>query len=127
MFRLSADEAVINRYGFNSDGEETVVSRLKHRFLQYLSLNELDKFPSSIPKSLHSGRVLGINLGKNKWSPQDSNTDYIEGIRTFASYADYLVINISSPNTPGLRSMQRKEILESLVRSVRPSHCLHNI
>jgi len=98
VFRLSEDKAVINRYGFNSEGHQAVLERVK-------------AFESS---KYRSHGILGINIGKNKLST-DATEDYLAGVRTFAPYADYLVINISSPNTPGLRSLQNKKQLEELV------------
>ncbi|XP_019871041.2 dihydroorotate dehydrogenase (quinone), mitochondrial [Aethina tumida] len=96
VFRLNEDKAVINRYGFNSDGHDVVYERIKE-----------------IKKMGFDG-VLGVNLGKNKLSPDPIN-DYILGIKKFGPIADYLVINISSPNTPGLRNMQSKEIFQKLL------------
>jgi dihydroorotate dehydrogenase len=101
VFRLVADEAIINRYGFNSDGHKVVYDRL----LQTLQKKER-------PKGL-----LGINLGKNKTS-ENAVEDYVKGIELFGPIADYLVINVSSPNTPGLRSMQSKDHLYTLLSSV---------
>lgn len=97
VFRLQKDEAVINRYGFNSDGHEAVYNRL-----------QLLKASSSFLG------IIGVNLGKNKNS-DDPVRDYVDGIKKFGDVADYLVINISSPNTPGLRSWQKKEHLEELL------------
>jgi dihydroorotate dehydrogenase len=111
IFRLEDDEAVINRYGFNSDGKELVLERLKRRVQRHNTLH-----PN---KSLKEKKLLGINLGKNKTSPMDSNDDYIDGIKTFASHADYLVVNISSPNTPGLRTLQKREYLDNLIKEMK--------
>jgi dihydroorotate dehydrogenase len=97
VFHLPEDSALINRYGFPSQGHVSVLSRLRSR---------LPAFSSTAEESLASlrhGRVLAINLGKNKESPQDSPNDFIAGVHAFASHADVLVINVSSPNTPGLR------------------------
>lgn len=89
------------RYGFNSEGHDVVFERLKKT------------------REESKNRVtLGINLGRNKHSP-DAYNDYIQGIKKFSSLADYLVINISSPNTPGLRSMQNKTTLQVLLTEVR--------
>ena len=71
-------------------------------------------FPSSFP--VPDG-LLGVNLGKNKTSPDPIN-DYVKGVTKFGDVADYLVINISSPNTPGLRAMQGREVLEKLIQKV---------
>jgi len=100
VFRLSEDEAVINRYGFNSEGHQAVYERIK-------KLRENPDFKA----------VLGINLGKNKTS-KNAVGDYVLGVEKFGALADYLVINVSSPNTPGLRSMQGKEELTSLITEV---------
>ena len=119
MFRLELDEAVINRYGFNSDGAQVAQERLIQRKSEFLSWNSIESPDlKNLPQSLSPGHLLGVNLGKNKWSPQESAEDYVKGVQTFAPFADYLVINISSPNTPGLRSMQRKEILKNLISEV---------
>lgn len=90
---------MVNRYGFNSDGMEAVQARLK-------ALRSDGKFKG----------VLGVNLGKNKLSA-DPVLDYKKGIEALGPYCDYLVINISSPNTPGLRSMQNKRELEDLLKA----------
>lgn len=100
VFRLVDDKAIINRYGFNSDGHKTVFDRLKAVRM----------------KSTLKG-VLGINLGKNKTST-DALRDYVEGVQLFGTISDYLVINVSSPNTPGLRDLQGKKDLENLLRAV---------
>ena len=100
VFRLTADEAIINRYGFNSEGHEAVFKRLK-------TLKDSGKFKG----------VLGINLGKNKTSPS-AKEDYKQGVLVFGPIADYLVINVSSPNTPGLRDLQGKKDLEALLETV---------
>jgi dihydroorotate dehydrogenase len=96
LFRLSADEAVINRYGFNSEGLEAVLRRAARR--------------------QGRGGVVGINLGKNK-DTTDEVADFVTGIRAAAPFADYLVINVSSPNTPGLRNLQARESMERLIRA----------
>jgi len=103
VFRLSEDEAVINRYGFNSVGHEAVFGRL-----------------SAIRSDVGGERVnakIGVNLGKNKTSA-DPVKDYVDGVKKFGNVADYLVINVSSPNTPGLRDFQRSAQLEGLISSV---------
>jgi dihydroorotate dehydrogenase len=96
LFRLVEDEAVINRYGFNSEGLEPLLRRVEGR----------------------KGRdgVVGINVGKNK-DTSDEVADFVTGIRAVAPHADYLVINVSSPNTPGLRDLQARESMERLIRA----------
>ena len=88
VFRLEEDRAIINRYGFNSHGADAVAARLNRR-AQGRELDGAARAPG----------VLGVNLGKNKTSP-DAKEDYQVGIDKLAKYADYLVINVSSPNTP---------------------------
>ena len=99
LFRLQEDSAVINRYGFNNEGFERARARLERR-----------------PPGLTIG-ILGVNLGANK-DAADRVEDYALGVRTFAGLADYLTINISSPNTPGLRDLQRREALDDLIARV---------
>jgi dihydroorotate dehydrogenase len=93
LFRLDEDRAVVNRLGFNSGGLDGAVGRLSRR--------------------RRSG-IVGVNLGKNHDSA-DAAADYAEGIRRMAGLADYLVVNISSPNTPGLRDLQGRAALASLL------------
>ena len=93
LFRLDEDEAAINRMGFNSAGLDVVAGRLARRARR---------------------GILGVNLGKNRDSV-DAAADYEIGIRRTASLADYLVVNISSPNTPGLRDLQRRAELAALL------------
>ncbi|KAH8877958.1 Dihydroorotate dehydrogenase [Schistosoma japonicum] len=98
IFRWTEKNAIINRCGFNNDGHDTVYERLKNRPWE--------------------GRgVLGVNLGCNKTSI-DPTSDYVAGVRKFGEVADYLVINVSSPNTPGLRSLQAKDKLRCLLSKV---------
>lgn len=100
VFRLLEDNAVVNRYGFNSEGYDPVWERLR-------KLRDNKSFDG----------IIGVNLGKNKTS-QDAAQDYIDGIKKFSDVADYFVINVSSPNTPGLRSLQSKTDLEQLLTRV---------
>ena len=132
-FRIPALKAVINRLGFPSDGIEPVERRLRTRIRQHFYKTKegrdvlahangdistlLDE--QNIPRSLHSGKLLGINLGKMKSSAPDSIEDYITGIRKLGPYADVLVINISSPNTPGLRDLQSSEHLPNLLSKAK--------
>ncbi|KAJ3219049.1 Dihydroorotate dehydrogenase (quinone), mitochondrial, partial [Clydaea vesicula] len=131
MFRLKEDKAVINRYGFNSFGHNEVEDNLMSRVRSFLRKNTIyhtnDEVLNNVNKSLKSGKLLGINLGKNKTSPSESDKDYLDGIRNLGSYADYIVINISSPNTPGLRSLQRKEpMLRLLNDAIKTRNKLEN-
>ena len=100
VFRLSDHQAVINRYGFNSQGHERVHRRIL------------------AAKAAHGEMgIIGINVGANKDS-SDRVADYIAGLRTFADCASYFTANISSPNTPGLRDLQTRENLETLVAAL---------
>ena len=101
LFRLIEDEAVINRMGFPSKGSAFVMRRLER-----LNIRSLKR----------DGVLLGINLGKNKNTPNEQAVfDYLSLLQNFAPYADYLAINISSPNTPGLRELQSRLALETLL------------
>ncbi|THH33945.1 hypothetical protein EUX98_g200 [Antrodiella citrinella] len=112
VFHLVADEALINRYGFPSDGHAAVLGRLRERIPVFRSEDE-EKHASLRPASL-----LAVNLGKNKSSAPDSIADFVSGVRSFAPYADVLVVNVSSPNTPGLRGLQTRSLLEELLAGV---------
>lgn len=112
FFRLSNDDAVINRYGFNSDGHDSVLVRLKKRLCKFVEEYEGGCYNLSLKKD----RLLGINLGKNKNG--DEVEDYLKGVENFNPFADVLVINVSSPNTPGLRNLQSSDKLTHLLTSV---------
>ncbi|CAG8492303.1 10527_t:CDS:2 [Paraglomus occultum] len=137
VFRLPQDRALINRYGFPSDGHRTVALRLRERIRRYIygtlshHPKETARLLASSPdgfgtlvdaigvnRSLYGSKLLGINLGKNKSSDVESVEDYVKGVKELGDYADVLVINVSSPNTPGLRSLQKREKLEKLLREV---------
>ncbi len=97
LFRLERDEAVINRMGFNNDGADTVLRRLANR--------------------AHLAGIVGVNVGANKDSP-DRAADYVRLIETFAPVASYFTVNVSSPNTPGLRNLQQAAALDDLLAKV---------
>lgn len=112
LFRLPADRAVINRMGFNNDGAEVVARRLAARRKDH---DRLDRRGSRSTRP-----VLGVNIGKTKVVPEDQAVgDYEKSTRLLAPHADYLVVNVSSPNTPGLRNLQAVEKLEPLLAAVR--------
>lgn len=98
IFRLEEDQAVINRLGFNNEGHQACLRRLRHR----------------------SGRtgIVGVNIGANRDSA-DRIADYRTGVELFAPLASYLTVNISSPNTPGLRDLQARASLAELLAAVR--------
>ncbi|KAL2323956.1 hypothetical protein Fmac_023014 [Flemingia macrophylla] len=122
IFRLRKEGAVINRCGFNSEGIVAVAKRLGAQH----GKRKLDETSSSTASSnseiKHGGKagpgILGVNLGKNKTS-EDAAADYVQGVHTLSQYADYLVINVSSPNTPGLRMLQGRKQLKDLVKKVQ--------
>lgn len=99
LFRLVEDEAVINRMGFNNEGQAAASDRL-----------------SRLQRDRYAG-PLGINIGANKDS-EDRVADYVQGVIAMAPFADYLTVNISSPNTPGLRALQDKSALDGLLSAV---------
>lgn len=98
IFRLYEDKAVINRLGFNNDG--------------------LTEFVQHLAASDRSRGIRGANIGKNK-DAADSIADYISGVRAVYPYADYITVNISSPNTPGLRDLQQREALGALLEALQ--------
>lgn len=102
LFRLTDDHAIVNRMGFNNDGAEVVARRL------------------AAWRSGGGSTILGVNIGKTKVVPEeDAVRDYEKSAGLLAPYADYLVVNVSSPNTPGLRDLQAVEKLEPLLAAVR--------
>ena len=111
VFRLNEDKAIINRYGFNSEGHDVVFERLRTLQLKYLDMTSHEDWEMRKP-------IIGINLGKNKTSPVESVQDYVDGVNKFGKIADYLVINISSPNTSGLRSLQERHHMKHLIKEV---------
>jgi dihydroorotate dehydrogenase len=99
LFRLSADNALINRMGFNNEGVESMKLRLGNR---------------------PEGLVIGGNIGKNKVTPnEDAIQDYLKSFRALHEVVDYFAINVSSPNTPGLRALQEKEPLLALIKAIQ--------
>jgi dihydroorotate dehydrogenase len=99
LFRLPDDEALINRMGFNNEGVEAMILKLKNR-----------------PKGL----IIGGNIGKNKdTSSADAINDYLKCFRSLQPYVDYFAVNVSSPNTPGLRALQEKEPLKALLKAIQ--------
>jgi dihydroorotate dehydrogenase len=102
LFRLPADEAVVNRMGFNNDGADAVVARLRG-------------LPRHIP--------VGVNLGKNADTPLDQALDdYRAGLERLYDVGDYVVVNVSSPNTPGLRDLQAQTRLSELLEGLQASN-----
>ena len=96
VFRLVDDEALINRLGFNNDGAQNILNRIK--------------------RNLKTG-ILGVNIGPNK-DAKNRLEDYLSGLRTFYEFADYITINISSPNTENLRKFHNQKQLDDLLKSI---------
>jgi dihydroorotate dehydrogenase len=104
IFRYPQEQALINRLGFNNHGADVIVARLR-------ALRENGRWPA-IP--------VGVNLGKSKVTPiEQAVDDYLYSFRLLAPLADYVVLNVSSPNTPGLRSLQEHNALDQLLGAVR--------
>ncbi|OVA04942.1 Dihydroorotate dehydrogenase [Macleaya cordata] len=122
IFRLRQEGAIINRCGFNSEGIVAVAKRLGAQHGKRKLAETSSTSPPSSDEVTHGGKagpgILGVNLGKNKTS-EDAAADYVQGVHTLSQYADYLVINISSPNTPGLRKLQGRKQLKDLVKKVQ--------
>jgi dihydroorotate dehydrogenase len=104
IFRFAQEQALINRLGFNNDGADAVANRLRR-------WHETGRWPA-IP--------VGINIGKSKTTElSDATSDYLHSFRRLQRFADYIVLNVSSPNTPGLRTLQESEMLSALLRGIR--------
>ncbi len=124
VFRLLEDEGIVNRMGFPGKGAASVVRSLQSGQRNFaltggmlrMALEATAAKKQSAPSKPFGDMVLGINLGKNKDTPnEEAVLDYLELLQRFALYADYLAINISSPNTVGLRQLQGRAALESLL------------
>lgn len=103
LFRLPKDKALINRMGFNNDGAEIIAERLK-------------KWRSAVSSTM----VIGGNIGKNKVTPnEDAWKDYETCFKILHPYVDYFVVNVSSPNTPGLRELQEKDSLKQILTNLQ--------
>lgn len=108
MFRLPADEALINRMGFNNEGAEVAATRLK--FLK------------------RNGLIVGGNIGKNKVTPnEEAVSDYIKAFDALFDVVDYFVVNVSSPNTPGLRALQEKGPLKEILNTLQQRNSKNGI
>ena len=105
LFRLPKDEALINRMGFNNEGADAAAKRLK-------SLREKNR--------TLNGLVVGGNIGKNKDTPNEKAVDdYVYCFNALYDWVDYFVVNVSSPNTPGLRALQEREPLQKLLNTLQ--------
>jgi dihydroorotate dehydrogenase len=103
IFRLPEQQALINRLGFNNDGADAIAQRLR-------ALRASDRWPA-VP--------VGINIGKSRITPLEQATDdYLYSFRVLRDFADYITVNVSSPNTPGLRGLQQPEKLSELLHAI---------
>ena len=133
VFRLPSQKALINRYGLNSEGADNVAMRLRQRVREYayahgFGLDEqaeqhvLDGGAGVPGGSLVSGKLLAVQVAKNKFTPEDDieavKADYVYCVEALARYADVIVVNVSSPNTPGLRDLQRTKPLTHILTGV---------
>ena len=133
VFRLPSQKALINRYGLNSEGADHVAMRLRERVREFaFSLGfgsegdgeqrVLDGEANVPPGSLTSGKLLAVQVAKNKYTSDDDidavSRDYVYCVEALARYADIIVVNVSSPNTPGLRGLQKVEPLTKIMTAV---------
>ncbi|GMA58558.1 hypothetical protein GCM10025858_30610 [Alicyclobacillus sacchari] len=108
LFRLKSDEALINRMGFNNQGATSLACRLR---------------------AIKTRRgPIGVNIGKNKITPNDQAiSDYVKAFKAVVDGADYIAVNISSPNTPGLRDLQSVTFLLDLLAAIEPVRAVRNL
>ena len=121
LFRLPKDNALINRMGFNNDGVKVIAERLKNwRDKSEGSDSRPDSYRSRLPTDATSPLIIGGNIGKNKITPnEEAWKDYEICFKELHPYVDYFVVNVSSPNTPGLRELQEKESLRKILRHLQ--------
>ena len=134
LFRLPKDKALINRMGFNNDGAQKIAERLKewreNKGNEQLAIGNkqgsIEPKANLQPSTINLQLIVGGNIGKNKSTPnEDAWRDYELCFDTLHPYVDYFVVNVSSPNTPGLRELQEKESLRKILTNLQtrnPSH-----
>ncbi|KAI4265364.1 MAG: hypothetical protein L6R38_009477 [Xanthoria sp. 2 TBL-2021] len=133
VWRIKSQNALINRYGLNSEGADYIAMRLRQRLREYayhmgLGIDEqaeqiiLDGEAGVPPGSLQEGKLLAVQIAKNKWTKDEDiesvKKDYVYCTSLLGRYADLIVVNVSSPNTPGLRSLQKTEPLTEILEAV---------
>ncbi|MGZ8523148.1 MAG: quinone-dependent dihydroorotate dehydrogenase [Chitinophagaceae bacterium] len=122
LFRLPADKALINRMGFNNDGVQVIAERLKKwkESQESGARSQQSSEKDSRLSTLNSRLIIGGNIGKNKTTlNEDAWKDYEICFKELHHYVDYFVVNVSSPNTPGLRELQEKESLRKILRHLQ--------
>jgi dihydroorotate dehydrogenase len=129
LFRLAKDKALINRMGFNNDGVEAVAERLRQWSIvkRQSEENAIKLNTSHSPFTIHHSRlIIGGNIGKNKNTPnEDAWKDYQICFEALHPYVDYFVVNVSSPNTPGLRELQEKDSLRKILTNLQQLNAKH--
>jgi dihydroorotate dehydrogenase len=132
VFRIPSEDAIVNRYGLPSEGADVLAMRLRQRVREFayktgFGIDEaaeqavLDGEAGVPPGSLKAGRLLAVQIAKNKDTPDDIDAivaDHVYCAERLAKYADILVVNVSSPNTPGLRALQARSTLTSILSAV---------
>ena len=119
LFRLRRDRALVNRLGFNSGGAEAAARRLARRRGRGAGAAAAEAGPAP-PKAVPTPPVVGVNVGKNRDTPAERAVeDYVRAAELLAPHADYLAVNVSSPNTPGLRDLQAVRELRPILEAVR--------
>ena len=133
VFRLRSQNGLINRYGLNSEGADAIAQRLRQRVRGFAKANGFDYDAAAVqavldgaagvpPGSLQKGRLLAVQVAKNKTTPDGDlaavRNDYVHCVNALGRYADIVVVNVSSPNTPGLRDMQRVAPLTMILKGV---------
>lgn len=122
VFRIPSKRALLNRMGFPNPGADAIAARLSKQFADMRSSRRTDGLTRPTDRSSHraEGTIVGVNVGKSKVTPLDRAAgDYRATVRTTAALCDYVAINVSSPNTPGLRDLQSPRALRELVAAVR--------
>ena len=129
VFRLASQEGIINRYGLNSEGAEAVAAKLRERVMRYARRNGfgdedgvLNGAAGVPPGSLQRGKLLAVQVAKQETTPDGDidavRDDYVFGTKALAKYADIIVVNVSCPNAPGYRELQRVEPLTKILSGV---------
>ncbi len=121
LFRLPKDKALINRMGFNNDGVDVVAERLKKWKVESGKLKvHIEQDTNFQLSTFNSKLIIGGNIGKNKATPnEDAWKDYEICFTALHPYVDYFVVNVSSPNTPGLRELQEKDSLKKILENLQ--------
>ncbi|KAJ2510044.1 dihydroorotate dehydrogenase [Coemansia sp. RSA 2049] len=124
LFRIDESDAVINRMGLNNDGVQVCGDRIRSRFWRLAASQSKQKgetvasLASAMNRSACANQLLGVNLGKNKSSPNDSYDDYVYGLLNLGPYADYVVVNVSCPNVKNIAASSDIGVLESTIAEV---------